>query len=186
MAVFGRMARRDAFRTIMPPAIAIPLSLAFPLLMIFAAVSDMLTMRISNRLVGLVVLSFFVLAFAVGLPLETIGLHLLAGAAVLLVAFSFFALRWIGGGDAKLMAATALWFGFGELLPYVIYASLLGGALTLLLLLVRRWPLPAALGRQDWIARLHNAGTGIPYGIALALAGLLVYPRSLVFVRLLG
>ncbi len=168
----------------MLPALALPLSLIFPLLMIFAAISDMLTMRISNRLVGLVVLSFFVLAFLVGMRIETIGMHLLAGLAVLAIAFAFFALRWIGGGDAKLMAATALWFGFGELLPYVVYASLLGGALTLLLLLVRRWPLPDALGRQAWVARLHNAGTGIPYGIALALAGLLVYPRSAIFLRL--
>ena len=52
---------------------------------------------------------------------------------------------WIGGGDAKLAAATALWFGFDHLLDYLLYASLFGGALTLVLLQFRQWPLPSPL-----------------------------------------
>ena len=49
---------------------------------------------------------------------------------VLAVTFVFFALGWIGGGDAKLAAATALWLGFDHLLKYLLYASLFGGVLT--------------------------------------------------------
>ncbi len=85
---------------------------------------------------------------------------------------------WIGGGDAKLAAATALWFGFDYLLDYLVYASLFGGVLTLLLIQFRRLPLPALLARQKWILRLHDNGGGVPYGIALAAAALIVYPQD--------
>ena len=71
--------------------------------------------------------------------------HVGAGCVVLVVAFGFFTHGWIGGGDAKLAAATALWLGFDHLLPYLVYASLFGGALTLLLLQFRMTPLPALL-----------------------------------------
>jgi prepilin peptidase CpaA len=105
---------------------------------------------------------------------------------VLVFAFAFFAFGWIGGGDAKLIAATTLWLGFGMMLPYLIYASLLGGALTLLLLAARRWPLPQRLRDIRWIDRLHDSKSGVPYGIALAIAGILVYSDSVIFQRFLG
>jgi prepilin peptidase CpaA len=105
-------------------------------------------------------------------------LHLAAGALVLTVCFGFFAAGWIGGGDAKLAAATALWFGFDYLLVYLIYASLFGGVLTFLLIQFRRLPLPASLAGQAWIQRLHESGGAVPYGIALAAAALIVYPKT--------
>ena len=97
---------------------------------------------------------------------------------VLVVAFIFFSQGWIGGGDAKLAAATALWFGFDHLLDYMIYASLFGGALTLAILQFRKLPLPAFFARQQWITRLHETDGGVPYGIALAAAALIVYPKT--------
>jgi prepilin peptidase CpaA len=96
----------------------------------------------------------------------------------LVFSFGFFSQGWIGGGDAKLAAATALWFGFDYLLDYLIYASLFGGVLTLLLLQFRRLPLPGPLARQTWILRLHETGSAVPYGIALAAAALAVYPKT--------
>jgi len=153
----------------------------FPLLMAFAAFSDLFTMRISNKLVLALIVGFFALALFVGLPLADIGMHLACAAVVLVVAFAFFAFGWIGGGDAKLIAATTLWLGLGIMLPYLIYASLLGGALTLLLLAARRYPLPERLRAIKWIDRLHDSKTGVPYGIALAIAGLLVYSDTAIF-----
>jgi prepilin peptidase CpaA len=160
--------------------------LVFPLLMAYAAFSDLLTMRISNRFILLLVGAFFVLSLLAGFSLELIGLHVASAVLVLAISFALFSLGWIGGGDAKLIAATTLWLGFGSMLPYLVYASLLGGVLTLSLLAVRRWPLPLPLKQVVWIDRLHDAKTGVPYGIALAAAGLLVYPGSLMFERLLG
>jgi prepilin peptidase CpaA len=104
--------------------------------------------------------------------------HVAAAAVVLVVAFVCFARGWIGGGDAKLAAATALWLGFDHLMPYLIYASLFGGALTLLLLQLRSMPLPSLLAGQTWAQRLHSKDAGVPYGIALAAAALVVYPDT--------
>jgi prepilin peptidase CpaA len=146
--------------------------------MAFAAVSDLLTMTISNRVSVLLTAGFLVLASLSGMGLHEVLSHAGAGLVVLAVAFSCFAMGWIGGGDAKVAAASALWFGFGYTLEYLVYASLFGGVLTLLLLQFRQWPLPASLYSQDWLLRLHGRDTGIPYGIALAFAGLLIYPET--------
>lgn len=155
--------------------------LLFPFLMAFAASSDLLTMRISNILILVLVVGFFVVAPLAGLTLEQIAGHLAVAAATLVVGFIFFAFRWVGGGDAKLAAATMLWVGLGELLPYLVYASLLGGALTMLILGLRRWPLPNRLAGVTWLDRLHDNKSGVPYGIALAIAGILVYLRTDIF-----
>lgn len=152
--------------------------LLFPALMAFAASSDLLTMTISNRLSLALAGSFFPLTIVIGMSLPAIGMHLAAAALVLAVCFGFFSMGWMGGGDAKLAAATTLWFGFDYLLDYLIYAALFGGALTLLLIQFRKLPLPEALARQSWILRLHETGGGVPYGIALAAAALTVYPKT--------
>ena len=151
--------------------------LLFPALMAFAASSDLLTMTISNRVSLALVAAFAVVALVSGASLPVIGMHAAAGAVVLVAGFTCFSFGWIGGGDAKLAAAIALWLGFSHLPEFLVYASLCGGALTLLTIQFRLLPLPAAL-RRPWILRLHEKGAGVPYGIALAAAALLVYPQT--------
>jgi prepilin peptidase CpaA len=151
----------------------------FPAMMAFAASSDLLTMTISNRVSLILIGGFFLFALVIGMSGSTMLWHIGAGCTVLAVAFGCFAMGWIGGGDAKLAAATALWFGFDHLMPYLFYASLLGGGLTLLLLSFRTLPLPQYLAAQEWVQRLHDKKSGVPYGIALAAAALLVYPDTL-------
>ncbi|WP_109442295.1 A24 family peptidase [Devosia elaeis] len=158
--------------------------LFFPLAMAFAASSDLLTMRISNKLVLLLAAGFVVMALAVELPLQQFAMHVLCALVVLVVAFGLFALRWIGGGDAKLAAATTLWLGFGLTLPYLAYTALLGGALTLIILILRRMPLTPLIARFEWLNRLHDPKQGVPYGIAMAIAGLLTYSNTAIFERL--
>ena len=153
----------------------------FPVLMAYAASSDLLTMRISNWLAVALTVGYLVLALAAHLSWSDIGISVAAATIVLVLAFAFFAFGWVGGGDAKLVSATTLWVGFSMMLPYLIYAALLGGGLTLLILAVRRYPLPAWLARHKWIDRLHDTKSGVPYGIALAIAGLLVYPETAIF-----
>jgi prepilin peptidase CpaA len=152
--------------------------LLFPALMAFAACSDLFTMTISNRLSLALAGAFVLLTLVSGMGLAAVGWHVAAAALVLTVSFIFFTRGWIGGGDAKLAAATALWFGFDHLLDYLLYASLFGGVLTFVLLQFRRFPLPPQLAGQPWIARLHDRAGGVPYGIALAAAALAVYPHT--------
>ena len=150
----------------------------FPALMAFAAASDLFTMTIPNRVSLALAAGFLVLAVLSGMAPYEILLHVGAGLTVLVAAFACFAMGWVGGGDAKVAAAAALWFGFGDLLSYLLYASLLGGGLTLLLLQFRQWPLPYPLAGQAWLNRLHDRQSGIPCGIALALGALIVYPET--------
>ncbi len=150
----------------------------FPAMMAFAASSDLFTMTISNRISLILIGGFFALALWSGMSPNDMLSHAGAALTVLAVTFVFFARGWIGGGDAKLAAATALWFGFDHLLPYLLYASILGGILTFAIIRFRLMPLPDRLSRHEWIRRLHRMDGGVPYGIALAAAALLIYPET--------
>lgn len=150
----------------------------FPLLMVFAALSDLFTMTISNRISIALVVAFVPLALILGLPPTVVLWHLACGAGVLVVTFAMFAFGWIGGGDAKLAAATAVWMGVDRLADYSVDAALMGGVLTLAILALRYFPLPYFAIKIDWLVRLHDRDNGVPYGIALALAGLLIYPQT--------
>ncbi|SRR5581483_7973851 len=152
--------------------------LLFPAAMAFAASSDLLTMTIPNRVSAVMIAGFVLLAVLTGLSLEQAALHAAAGLLVLAITFTLFSFGWIGGGDAKLAAATALWFGFDHLLEYALFGSLFGGALTLMLLYFRSLPMPSPLIGHAWAERLHQPGGGVPYGIALAAAALVVYPST--------
>jgi prepilin peptidase CpaA len=151
----------------------------FPTLMAFAAFSDLFTMTISNRVSLLLVAGFLVMALLVGMSGADILSHVGAGAIVLAATFTLFSCGWIGGGDAKLAAATALWLGFDPLLSYLLYASLFGGVLTLAIIQYRIMPLPAVLAEQPWAVRLHRVDVGVPYGIALAAGAIAVYPHTI-------
>ena len=152
--------------------------LVFAFTMVQAGITDLTTMKIRNGLVLLFFLAYVVLAPFVGFTVSEIAWSAATGAGVLVFAFTFFALGWIGGGDAKLAAVTALWFGADHTATYLIYTALLGGALTVSLVLFRMQTLPAWLQNRSWIGRLHSQQSGIPYGVAMAIAGLLVFPET--------
>ena len=155
--------------------------LFFPALMAYAASSDIFTMTISNRISIALVAGFLAFAFALGLPAEKILWHLACGMLVLAITFALFAFGWIGGGDAKLAAATAVWLGWGHVLEYGAISAVLGGALTLLILWLRGQPVPGWAVASDWMSRLLDQRNGVPYGVALAAAGLGLYPQTLVW-----
>ncbi len=152
--------------------------LLFPAMMAFAASSDLLTMTIPNRVSLIMIGGFLLLAVTTGMSPAEIGSHFGADGVVLVVSFGLFARGWIGGGDAKLAVATALWFGFDHLMDYALYGSIFGGALTILILQYRNNPMPGMLLGQEWAERLHKSDGGVPYGIALAAAALAIYPHT--------
>lgn len=152
----------------------------FPMLVAYGGVSDLLTMTIRNRVTVLLISGFCLLALAVGLPLQAWGLHALGLAVVFVPCFVFFAFNWMGGGDVKFISAISLWIGFTpELAAFAILVAIYGMVLTIGLLLMRqKLIVPIILIQQDWFARLHDRNSGIPYGIAIAIAGLQVYPHT--------
>jgi prepilin peptidase CpaA len=150
----------------------------FPALMALSASMDLLTFTIPNRLCGALALGYLVFAALLGIPAVDILLNISCALAILAIAFGMFTLGWVGGGDAKLAAATAAWLGWTAILDYGVAAALFGGILTLVILGARMAPLPAVFGRIDWLARLHSAKAGVPYGVALAAAGLMQFPNS--------
>jgi prepilin peptidase CpaA len=164
---------------------AIGALIVFPILMAIAGCSDLLTMTISNRVSLALVGGFLAMALALHVPMHELTLDLSCGLLVLCVTFTFFCFGWIGGGDAKLAAATAVWLGWSNLLDYGVAASILGGALTIGLLLARRIPLPI-WAQTGWVLRLHDQKSGIPYGIALSVAGLIIYPSTRIWLLASG
>ncbi len=151
----------------------------FPFCMVFAAISDMMSMTIANRVSIILVATFVAVAPLTGMDWSLYFWHLLAGLLVLVVTFGLFAAGGMGGGDAKLITATAVWVGFNiNLLQYFVYATLFGGALAVAILLYRKSPLSVYTGHLLPLRNLADADTGIPYGMALAAGAMIVFPST--------
>lgn len=155
--------------------------MTFPVAMAFAAANDLFTMKIPNRISLALIGGFVAIALMTRMPLETLGLHVVIALAVLIATFTLFWLNMLGGGDAKLMAAGALWMGLDHIIEFVAYVTIFGGILAVAMLAYRNF-LPAnALPLPAWARRLHTTGEGIPYGIAIAAAGLMLFPATASF-----
>jgi prepilin peptidase CpaA len=152
--------------------------LVFPAAMAIAAAMDIVSMTIPNRISLALVAGFILVSLLVPMPWITLAVHVGVALLVLLVGFALFAFGFLGGGDAKLLAASALWFGWPDIGSFLVYTALFGGVLAVVLVSVRRMPLPAKLARIDFVSRLHDVNEGAPYGVAIAAAGLLVYAQS--------
>jgi prepilin peptidase CpaA len=155
------------------------LLLTFPMAMAFAAANDLFTMKIPNKISILLVAAFAVAALYIRMPVETLGMHVGIGAATLAVGFVMFSLALLGGGDAKLMAAGALWMGPDHALMYIAYVTIFGGLLSAAFLAYRKFVPVSAEALPTWAVKLHVQGTGIPYGMAIAASGLVMYPSTI-------
>jgi prepilin peptidase CpaA len=158
-----------AVLTVLPGAVAL------------AGALDLFTMKIPNRLSAAMVLAVVPLALLAGRGPWALLDHLGAGRIGLTLGVLLFIPGWFGGGDAKLLAAIALWVGLDNLFPYVLYAALAGGVIATLFSVVRSVPLPRVFLGEAWALRLHNPKAGIPYGIALAAGALIIYPQTVWF-----
>jgi prepilin peptidase CpaA len=157
-------------------ALELAILCVFPWAMAFGGSMDLFTMTIPNRVSLVMTAGFVVLCPFMGLGTDQILSHFGAGAAMLIAGVVLFAFGLLGGGDAKLFAAGALWVSFDHLLEFIYFMTLFGGILTLLLLWYRSKLLPYFLLKQRWALHLHDPKIGVPYGVAIAAAGLVVYP----------
>ncbi|MCW1753917.1 MULTISPECIES: A24 family peptidase [Rhizobium] len=165
--------------------IAAAVFVILPLCLAMAAFSDLFTMTIPNRISLILIASFLVLAPFSGLGLEVIGMHLAGTAIVFSACFALFAFNVMGGGDAKLLSATALWFGLNESLLFLMTdVAAIGGLITLLILLVRTQSNTIlAIGLP--VPNSVLLAKKIPYGIAIAIGGFMAFPSSPLFLAAL-
>jgi prepilin peptidase CpaA len=128
--------------------------------LVVAAVGDWRRRLIENWLTGGIALTAPLLWVAQGHGLwPEIGVQTLLALVLFLFFLIFFALGAMGGGDVKLIAALGLWFPLGSMINLLVIMSILGGVLTLAMLVHHR--MSRKSGRPE-----------IPYGIAISAAGL--------------
>jgi prepilin peptidase CpaA len=150
----------------------------FPLCLAIAAFLDLFTMTIPNRVSAILLGSFILIGPAAGFTWPSMGTHLAAGLIVFAGCFSLFALNIMGGGDAKLLTASAVWFGLNNsLMEFLIYVSIFGGLLTLVVLMLRKQE-NTILAAGIPVPHLLFTAKKIPYGIAICVGGFLAYPSS--------
>lgn len=163
----------------MIPALQTLPLLIFPLLVIAAALRDVVSYTIPNWISLALVAGFAVAAVALRLPLPMLGIHLAIGVAALLAGMAMFAAGWIGGGDAKLFAASALWLGWPALVADLALTGIAGGVLATALIGLRSPRLRPFLAQGPaWFIRLAQPGENVPYGLAIAVGALAAFPLS--------
>lgn len=151
---------------------------AFPILVIVAALSDVTSFTIPNRISALLIAAFFPAMLALGRPFGEMGVDAAVCFVALLAGMGMFAAGWIGGGDAKLLAAASLWLGVPAMPIFLIVTALAGGGLAMLLMNVRSpWVQPYLSGAPSWLSRLATPGADVPYGVAIATGALAAFPQ---------
>ncbi len=150
----------------------------FPILCVAAGIGDFLTMRIPNWLNGALIVAFVVMVFVAGMPFDVLKWHLAAGGLLLVAGITLFFAIQFGGGDAKMLAACSLWIGWSALVPFLIYTALAGGALALIAILWRRIGHEHDMRGGVWLRGLFNKEVKIPYGVAIAIGGILSFSET--------
>ena len=144
----------------------------------FAAVSDFRKLRIPNWTSALLIVLFFVYALLLKRDLNILN-HVLVAVAVFVGTFILYLIRWFSAGDVKLMAAVSLWFGPEKVLEFIALTAVLGGALAITVLIVRRYPIVVQFGKvfsaRDMLPGWIHHGL-VPYGVAISGAGLILLP----------
>lgn len=133
---------------------------------------DVTTMTIPNWISIVLTALFPVAALLTGMSFATIGLHLAFGLGVLVVGFILFQINIMGGGDAKMIAATAVWTGLGAFAPFIIWMAIFGGMIAMTLLMARKAVRPGAT-QPAFVNRLLKPRGGVPYGVAILAGGLM-------------
>nr|WP_314433704.1 prepilin peptidase [uncultured Brevundimonas sp.] len=151
---------------------------AMPALVIVGGLHDLLTMKIPNWISVALVLLFLPVALMAGLGPATLAIHVGVGLAALFAGMGMFALRWIGGGDAKLMAATCLWLGLSGSGMFLLWTGVVGGVFCLFLMMARQHLQMVTPFAPGWAARLLEPKGDIPYGVAIAIGALLAFPSA--------
>ena len=153
----------------------------FPATLMVAAATDIHDFKIPNWISGALLIGFFSAGISLGTPIELLAEGLLLGCAVLVVGFFLFAVRFFGGGDAKLFAATAPWIGLAAFPEFLMATAIAGGFLAIFLLVFRKTPPLPVYAHAQWLLRMHQNQHELPYGVAIAAGGIFLFPETPLF-----
>lgn len=98
--------------------------------------------------------------------------HLMVFGGAIVVGFAIFVLRWMGGGDVKLLMVSGLWIGTAHLVEFLVYMGVIGGVMSIALLLLR--PMIGYWYKEERLPRIFRKGAPVPYGLAIAGAFLIL------------
>jgi prepilin peptidase CpaA len=139
-----------------------------PGMFILAGVYDVLTTRIPDWITLSLLVVFCLFAWAQGLTFTMFALHWGVAVIVFMLGFLAFSMGWMGGGDGKLAAVGALWFG-PQLAPsFIVLSFIFGGFMVLAVIVLRSITLPGIVERQAWLMQWVRGKEGLPFGLAMA------------------
>ena len=139
--------------------------------MLHVMYTDLTRQRIYNASMLFLLASYFPLALASGFSLEAIAMAIGTGLIVFMAGFGCFSAGWLGGGDVKLGAVSALWLGPEVVISYLLWTAILGSMVTLSILLLRR-------KRALEAGIPYDRAAALPYGPGMALAAIILFPQS--------
>ena len=158
----------------------------FASLMVWAAVGDVRTFTITNKLNLIIAASFVILAVPMGLGWSAILDHVTIALIASAIAMAMFYVGIYGGGDFKMTGAVALWLGSAPMIPFIFYTALAGGVLGVVLIVGRRVARKYGLPKSPkWARRILRKRSAVPYGVALSMGALLASPQATWFPRAL-
>jgi prepilin peptidase CpaA len=166
----------------LPAIISICGLLVFAGLMVWAAIGDVRSFRITNKLNLCIAAAFLAFAIPMGMGwLDIVG-HMKVALVTIVITMSMFLAGVFGGGDAKMTGAVALWLGPSAMIPFIYYTALSGGVLVLILILGRKLAKRHGLPRSPkWARRMMRKHSAVPYGVALGLGALIAVPQAVWF-----
>jgi prepilin peptidase CpaA len=149
------------------------LAIALTICVVYAIATDIYAYKISNK-INLAILALFPIAVLFAQTQIVLSDSAIAFALFFAIGYGLFAFGIAGGGDVKMLSALSVWVGWGmRLMDFLVVMAVLGGIMTLGLLVVRQiapYIMLKTVGEQGAIPRLFSHGQPVPYGVAIGLA----------------
>lgn len=169
-----------------PYVIAFLILAVFPAALLVAAANDLYEFKIPNWVSIVLICAFPAAGLAVGAPPRIVIEGLLLGAGALTLGFGLYAGRIVGGGDAKLLAAMTPWIGASALGGFLFLTAIAGLVLAVVMIAFRKMPVLPIYAHAPWLMELHARKKDLPYGVALAVGGLLSFSQTPFFQLVFG
>lgn len=144
-----------------------------------AAISDLRRLEIPNWISVVLIASYIPASLLSEISYATIAVQFGVAAGLFVLGAIAYYFGLFGGGDVKLISALALWIPWQYFGQFIIYIALVGGVLACLIIVIAKLSVFHAIRKRiSWINPESGYAQPIPYGVAIAAAGLLIIVQS--------